>query len=189
MCVQVNSIYSQETFQKTVVKTTEVFEGGSLAQGTAVSGYYDIDLVLFSESKNMIIILSVHATHYYHTPCTSIIVQVLHITLKVLCVTAGLDHKLLHCTNYTGVSYTDAIKNNGYPKVLEKIDKYLAEELDPSLSYRFKRKTRVSLQFKIKLEDTEGIIKVDLLLSPCWKDAEELFSTLLTIESPTERQL
>ena len=43
---------TQPDFKEEVgIETTEVFKGGSMGQGTRVTGYYDIDLVLYSRGE------------------------------------------------------------------------------------------------------------------------------------------
>ena len=39
--------------QRVGIEATEVFKGGSLGHGTTVPGHYDIDLVLYSRSKQV----------------------------------------------------------------------------------------------------------------------------------------
>ena len=56
---ELTQIYTPPIIQKAFVQrvgieATEVFKGGSLGHGTTVPGHYDIDLVLYSRSKQSV---------------------------------------------------------------------------------------------------------------------------------------
>lgn len=71
-----------------------------------------------------------------------------------------------------------------YRNLKDKIQAYLARELEPN--YTFIGETAVAVKFKYRLPE-RGYLDVDLLLSPHWKSRESYFHDLAQIQPPLKR--
>jgi len=88
------------------------------------------------------------------------------------------DHHL-----FTGIDPAAAAED-GYGEILDKLNQYLSELLHDK--YHFEDTSDVALKFRYTFPDGMTL-DVDLLLSPFWKDREELLRFLQTIQSPVKR--
>ena len=98
---------------------TKLYEGGSVKQGTAVPGCFDIDLVLFSKGN-------------LNKPA-------------IVPLPAWLIGFILN----TDLKSIDCIKNKGYPETLEKVDEYFEKQFQEKYHCEDKQGVTVKFTYKL----------------------------------------
>lgn len=90
---------------------------------------------------------------------------------------------LLYMSTLTGITVDRAVKD-GYRRYFDEIDKYLEDKSNGW--YTREGYTNVAIKLSIK-PPGESSVDIDFILSPYFKDNEELLQVLTRVEPPSMR--
>ena len=143
---------------------TEIVKGGSLGQGTAIPGSFDLDLVLYSRGT------AHHSYRQKHT-CKACPTKSTH-QHNIFAVSPGIR--------------ADDVLHRGIRSILEMLNAFLSRHF--GRRYTPLGLTDHAVRFSLTSENREGSIDVDLLPSPYWMYAIELHCFLTGLSSDTQRR-
>ena len=159
----------QHEFKKEVgIAVSEVFIGGSLGHGTQVPQKYDIDLVLYSQSAQLL-----PTVYFMHSFPITFYTQSPH----------SLSPLFFHLiTTPTALKdEQDKVVSDGCWEWLDKTTKFLKTSTDGRCSgydTHMLKDVVVGIKFKYSFYESKEEISVDLFLSPNFSSLEKLLEFL-----------